>query len=179
MASCVGSCCFLFPIFLLTACWVQPEGIMPPCALGVPQTQTIKPELPPLYHPGALGSLPLKFLPTILLPSHVLKLSFLLVPSVYRMILPQFLWKNNQSHSTWHNRTYLFFTQKCLLIFWPFSKEKKVPFFLQSLVLYLCLGIPLRTVLHQLPLFSSSFIFSLFSFWLLSCLEKHSHFSWT
>lgn len=36
--------------------------------------------------------------------------------------------ENNQSHSTWHNRTYLFFTQKCLLIFWPFSKEKRFLF---------------------------------------------------
>lgn len=37
----------LFPILLLTACWVKPEGITPPCTLVLLQTQKIKLQLSP------------------------------------------------------------------------------------------------------------------------------------
>lgn len=56
-------------------------------------------------------------------------------------------------------------------------QKKKDSFSLQSLILCLCLGIPPRTLLHQWPTFFSSVLFSLFAFWVLSCLEKHSHFN--
>lgn len=102
-----------------------------------PRRLNLKPRLPPLYQPGLLGSLSLKFLPTALLPSCVLKLPFFLVPSVYRMILPQFYWKTIKAIQ--HDITELTFSLlKSVSWSSDLFQRKKGFFSLQSLILYLC-----------------------------------------
>lgn len=145
-----------FPALFLTACWVKPEGIMPPFTLVLLETQMTQPQLAAHYHPGVSRSLLLKLLPTALPPSSV----------------PTSL-KNNQGHSTWPNKTSLFITLKCIFIIYPFFKGRNVPFLFQVSVCACESFLGHCSINYQ----SSRLIhFPFSSFWHLSCLEKCPNF---
>lgn len=148
----------LFLVLLLTACWAKPESIRPPHTLVLLQTQMIQAQRAPLYHPGVLGA-PLSVSSNSSPSSTVLKLSCPPDPLSLQDDLASMSLKN--SHSTWHNKMSHVFTLKCLLPFYPFSKEERFLFFSRPSPLLVCFPGP---QFHQLSAFSSSVPFSLLLF---------------
>lgn len=142
----------LFPILLLTACWVKPEGITPPCTLFLLQTQKIKLQLAPQRvtpSPVPSHSSSTFQCPQTLIPSWS--------PQSVEWSCPTFTEKQS-FNMTKQNFPFILV---CLLVSIPFSKEERLLFFSKSSPLFVLLP---GTLLHQLSTFSSSVPCSLLLF---------------
>lgn len=91
----------------LPACRVKPEGVIPLSALVLLETHLTQPQWATHYHPGVLGSLPLRLLPTALPLSSVFMLLSLLHPLSLQNDLFSASLENTEGHSTRPDKTSL------------------------------------------------------------------------